>query len=91
MLSPSTSRKHTPDWQEINENEMKKFLALILLMGHLEKDTVKEYWSTDKMLETSFFRKVMSLSVRFLSILGFLYFEDNENSQQRDSEDYDRM
>ncbi|GFW82020.1 hypothetical protein TNCV_771491 [Trichonephila clavipes] len=57
--TPSNSRRHNPAWTQTNEVETIKFLALILLMGHIEKDNVKEYWSTDPMLETPFFRTVM--------------------------------
>ncbi|GFS49572.1 piggyBac transposable element-derived protein 4 [Trichonephila clavipes] len=53
--TPSNSRRHNPAWTQTNEVEMIKFLALILLMGHIEKDNVKEYWSTDPMLETPLF------------------------------------
>ncbi|GFT41299.1 piggyBac transposable element-derived protein 4 [Trichonephila clavipes] len=52
--TPSSLRKHNPGWTETSEEEILKFLSLILLMGHVDKDNIKEYWSTDPMLETPF-------------------------------------
>ncbi|GFX55372.1 piggyBac transposable element-derived protein 4 [Trichonephila clavipes] len=88
--TPSNSRRHNPARTQSNEVEMIKFLALILLMGHIEKDNVKkEYWSTDPMLETPFFRTVMPRD-RFLNLLRFLHFEDN-NIPDKTALDYDRL
>ena len=55
---------------------MKKFFALILLVGHVRKDHINDYWSTDPYLETPIFSKVMSRN-RFQQILQSLHFHNN--------------
>ena len=40
---PPHSRANS--WEETNRNEMKKFLALVLLMGIVRKPEVSDYWS----------------------------------------------
>lgn len=91
-LKPESSgkRKHSPEWIETNPTEMEKFFGLILLMGHIEKDSIRDYWTTDKFLETPIFRKIMSRD-RFLSILKYLHFSNNHEKPRRDSENYDRL
>ena len=41
-------------------------------MGHVRKDHIKDYWSTDPYLETPIFSKVMSRN-RFQQILQLLH------------------
>ncbi|PRD18015.1 UNVERIFIED_CONTAM: PiggyBac transposable element-derived protein 4 [Trichonephila clavipes] len=53
----SDKRKHASSWKPTNKNEILKFLGLILLMGHIEKDSIQDYWTTNNMIETPFFRK----------------------------------
>jgi hypothetical protein len=47
-------------WTDITSTEMKKFLGLILLMGQVRKDNVKDYWSTDPTISTPIFSHTMS-------------------------------
>ena len=61
----------------MNINEMKKFLGLIFRTGIICKPTLKDYWSTDSMIETPIFGKVISRN-RFEIILSYLHFNDNE-------------
>ena len=64
-------------WKPVNISEMKKFLGLMFLTGIVRKPTLEDYWSTDSMIETPIFGKVMSRN-RFESILSYLHFNDNE-------------
>ncbi|KFM69921.1 PiggyBac transposable element-derived protein 4, partial [Stegodyphus mimosarum] len=84
------TKKHTIAWKDINGNEFLKFLSLTLLMGHIQKDKLKDYWSTDEMLETPFFKKAISRD-RLLQILRFLHFEDNMSPPDRNDSSYDRF
>ena len=64
-------------WKPVNIYEMKKFLGLMFLTGIIRKPTLEDYWSTDSMIETPIFGKVMSRN-RFEIILSYLHFNDNE-------------
>ena len=64
-------------WKPVNISEMKKFLGLMFLTGIVRKPTLEDYWSTDSMIETPIFGKVMSRN-RFEGILSYLHFSDNE-------------
>jgi hypothetical protein len=45
--------------QDVTMEEMCLFLAFILNMGHVQRDTLKEYCSRDPMCHTSFYSSVM--------------------------------
>jgi hypothetical protein len=47
-------------WTDITKTEMKKFLGLILLVGQVRKDNLKDYWSTDPTIATPVFSQTMS-------------------------------
>ncbi|GFU68296.1 piggyBac transposable element-derived protein 4 [Trichonephila clavipes] len=55
----SDKRKHASSWKPTDKNEILKFLGLILLMGHIEKDSLQDYWTTDTLIETPIFREVI--------------------------------
>lgn len=67
-------------WTDCNFAEMKKFVALILLMGVVKKPQLTDYWSTDDLLCTPLFHSELSLTRdRFLLILHFIRFANYEN------------
>jgi hypothetical protein len=48
-------------WVDVTSAEMKKLFAVIFLMGHTRRDTLKkEYWSTDPFFKIPIFGKLMS-------------------------------
>jgi hypothetical protein len=63
---------------------------VIILIGHDDWDTIKDYWSTNELYYTPFFSKVMKHDW-FLHILIFLHFKNNEIPADRMSSDYDRL
>ncbi|KAL7404530.1 hypothetical protein ABVT39_016045 [Epinephelus coioides] len=73
-VSPQ-ARSHA--WKPVTVSEMKRFLGLFFLTGIIRKPELEMYWSTDEMLATPYFNKVMSRN-RFQMILRFLHFTDNE-------------
>jgi hypothetical protein len=63
-------------WTDIIKSEMKKFLGLILLMGQVWKDNLKDYWSTYPTIATPVFSQTMSRN-HFEAIWQAWHFNDN--------------
>ena len=70
-------------WVDVTIPEMKKFIALYLLTGIIQKPEIGQYWSTNPIIRTPFFNEVMARN-RFQSILEFLHFNDNSGYQPND-------
>lgn len=75
------NRQKEAKWVDITVPEMKKFLALFILMGQVRKTILNDYWSTDPVTATPFFAKVMTRN-RFRQILWFLHFSDNPEMEK---------
>lgn len=71
--SANSRLKH---WKDTNSKEITEFLSLLMLMGHMKKPTIEEYWSTNPMLSTPFFGQVMSYN-RFCLLLRCFHLCDN--------------
>jgi hypothetical protein len=69
---------------------MYTFFAILIQMGHDQRDTLKDYWSRDEQYYTAFYNNTM-VRDRFLHILRFLHFENNETPPNRDDPDSDRL
>ncbi len=76
-------------WVDTDIEEMKKFIGIVFLMGIIYKPSIAMYWSTNELLETPAFSKIMSRN-RFQLILKFLHFNDNRLYDPTD-EDCDRL
>ena len=63
-------------WTNVTSCDMRLFLALSILMGIVRKRSYEAYWTTDPLLSTPIFSKVMSRN-RFALILRSLHFCDN--------------
>ena len=57
------------------------FLATTMLMTINSKPRIKYYWSTYKLLSISIFAKIFTRN-RYLSILKYLHFSNNEEIEQ---------
>ena len=77
-------------WYPVTENEMKAWLSLYLNMGLVTKPNISAYWSTDPVLSSPFFTSVMSRT-RFLQILRYLHFADNNLAPPHDSEEHNKL
>ena len=62
-------------WHEVDKDEIRTFIALILAMGLVNKPTIHSYWSTD-ILQTPFFTNTMSRN-QFTQILRYTHFVKN--------------
>ena len=75
-VSPKTLK-----WSNITPEEMRKFLGLIILMGQVRKENIRDYWSTDPTISTPIFPRTMSRN-RFESIWQAWHFSDNSQQTQ---------
>lgn len=76
VANNSNKRKHQKQWVPVNRKELYCFLAVVMLMSAVKKATLKLYWSTDPLLHTPIFGKIMPRD-RFIEILRYLHFNDN--------------
>ncbi|EFN69996.1 PiggyBac transposable element-derived protein 4, partial [Camponotus floridanus] len=63
------------------KDEFEFFLSLSILMGHVRKGDLKDYWSTDPLLHTPIFRQTMTRD-RYLQLLRNLHFQNNEDDSE---------
>ena len=70
-------------WSPTAPNEIKLFLPLYLLTGIVQKLQIKQFWSTDPLLQTALFNQVMARN-RFTEILKLFHFVDNSNYNAND-------
>ena len=68
------SRMH--QWKDVNESDMKIFMALVILMGLTRKANIVKYWSKSKLISTPTFRKYIT-RMKFELILKCLHLTDN--------------
>ncbi|XP_042234903.1 piggyBac transposable element-derived protein 4-like [Homarus americanus] len=68
---------HMRRWTDVVVSELYVFFALLMLMVHVKKHVLREYWiSPDDITATPVFIKFMARD-RFASILRYLHFTDN--------------
>ena len=60
---------------------MRKFLGLIILMGQVRKENIRDYWFTDPTVFTPIFPCIMSRN-RFESVWEVWHFSDNRQQTQ---------
>jgi len=74
-VSPKTLK-----WSDITPEEMRKFWGLIILMGQVRRENIRDYWSTDPTISTPIFPHTMSRN-RFESIWQAWHFSDNRQQK----------
>jgi hypothetical protein len=75
---------------DVNEAEMLVFLALTIQMGQCIRDKLTDYWSRAENFHTTFYTNAMKQD-RFLHILHFLHFADNNNEPDMTDVNSDRL
>lgn len=65
-------------WHPITVAEMYVFMALTMLMAHVKKHRIADYWITEDLISTPSFGKFMARD-RYLAILSNLHFVTNTN------------
>ena len=71
------------NWKPVTVDELKGFVAVILNMGIIQLNNLKDYWSTDDTTDLPFFRSVFSRK-RFLQIFGALHVGDPDITTKRE-------
>ena len=73
--------ENTAAWYNTNMEELYIFFATAVLMGLNQKNRIKDYWSTDKLITTPIFGELFTRN-RYLSILRYLHFADNNTEKE---------
>ena len=68
-------------WYNTNVEELYIFFATAVLMRLNQKNRIKDYWSTDKLITTPIFGELFTRN-RYLSILRYLHFADNNTEEE---------
>jgi hypothetical protein len=71
-------RHQDKDWVLTNKEEIKLFSAILLLQGIVQKPMMGNYFSHNRLLATPIFYEMMT-EKRFLLLLKFLHFADNDS------------
>jgi hypothetical protein len=50
--NPQSSSSHMASWVDVSVSELYIFLAMTILMSQVKKHKIREYWSTDPLIET---------------------------------------
>ena len=70
-------------WKNTTVTETYRFFALSMLMSRVKKVSIEEYWSTDELLRTESFPRIMTKD-RYISLLQMLHFHDNNETTNQD-------
>ena len=65
-------------WVDTTSRELLVFIALMLMIPLCKKHVLHYYWRNDSVISTPLLSKYMTRD-RFLFLLSFLYYADNEN------------
>ena len=71
-------RSRMRDWKPVTKDEMYVVLALYMLMGIIQKPTLRSYFSKNYILATPIFGSIISMD-RFESICSFMHFNNNDH------------
>ena len=71
----------TAAWYNTNVEELYLFFAIAVLMGLNQKNRIKDYCSMDKLITIPIFGELFTRN-RYLSILRYLHFTDNNTEEE---------
>ncbi|XP_051761697.1 piggyBac transposable element-derived protein 4-like isoform X4 [Ctenopharyngodon idella] len=81
-------------WENICQNDLKSYIALVIYMGMFKCSSLADYWSVSQHFSLSFPAKIMSYQ-KFLSISKALHLsdsrEDEKNNVRRGTAAYERL
>ena len=77
-------------WHDINANEMKLFVGMIIAMGHNQVPQLEDYWTSDSLLAVTGIVKGIPIET-FKVLLQCLHVNDNTTAKSRNHTNYDRL
>ncbi|XP_025206936.1 piggyBac transposable element-derived protein 4-like [Melanaphis sacchari] len=77
-------------WKPLTISEVYKFFSIILHMSLVEKPHIKDYWSTNPVLQTTYASKLMKRD-RFISIFSMLHIANNDKYVRKGQPGYDSL
>ena len=77
-------------WRDINESDIKIFIAHVLIMSSVRKPALHNYWSTKTLSRTPFFGMYLSRN-KFQDILWNLHVADTANNPPPGMPDHDPL
>ncbi|CAF1437398.1 unnamed protein product [Adineta ricciae] len=82
----SLAQEHPYNWRKVNENVIRPFLGLLIIMGLHRLPRIRDYWSRNKLFHTDIVANVMPRN-EFYRIFGALHLSDNAQQHRcaRDS------
>lgn len=72
-------------WNTLGIKKLYVFLAIVILMGTVKKSSIKKYWTTDPLIITPSFGKLMPRN-RFTKIMGNLHFINSLQNHLRNQD-----
>lgn len=76
--TPHRRLSRTRIWEDVTKVDIWIFVGVLILQGIIHKPQQRWYWSTNRLLETPIFRRVMSV-YRFSLSMKFLHFANIDN------------
>jgi hypothetical protein len=89
-ITTSTWRVLKTSLPDMTDSEMFLFLGITIQMGHDIRDRLRDYWMTAEQFFASFYSNNLKHG-RFLHILCFLHFTDNNAEIDRQAGNYDKL
>lgn len=77
-------------WKPVTEDEIRKFLAILIHIGLVKKPLLSDYWATDITVASPFAKKLMTRD-RFKAILAFFHLNDNTSFIPRGQDGHDPL
>jgi hypothetical protein len=76
-VSPKTLKR-----SNITPEEMRKFWGLVILMGQVRKENIKDYWFTDSTISASIFPHIMSRNRLESSWQAWNFSDSSQQTQE---------
>lgn len=82
--------KNSKNWIEVNENDIRAYLGILILMGLNPLPDMELYWSSDSFYNNPEISRVFPIA-RFKKITENLHLNDNSIEPPRDSINFDKL